>query len=605
MKQRLPKERGLLWQMIATMIATLIPLGIVISLLFAQAGDAMQKSWDSNQQNNARIVSGKLDDYIQGIYSTSDAFATDPRLLEKVDVVYTVHSQKLRAIQYIKNNLFASYNLLQDNPQISIIYNTDTEQVFNLLDPNQNTGLVYMELQKLKVDAAEKLGKFYWYPLQENFVQSETYNDVRRDNIVLGSRRIFKPNSMKYEYVHLFSIQEGKIYELYEDVAQESLGEIYIVDAQNQLLSSSEEQALQNVALPEYVQDWLNGEPEQAELLTSAYRFYSYTSDLNGWTTILVEPQSAIQTQMQELYAQVLWVIIVAVVIAVGSIARLYYRFTSPLSKVAKAMQRVDNGDLQAYVTPSGGQQVYTMMETYNTMLESLNRNLDERLKLEQKKKELEMQVLMTQINPHFLYNTLETIVWRAGEAGRTDISRLAASLGKLYRLSISGGTTVPLRQELSHLQAYLRIQNSRYKDRIEYRQQVPPEFMDTTSLLKLSLQPIAENSILHGMSEEKQTLILRVKAIKRGSDLIVWVTDTGIGMSREQLAQLRSKLANPEQPIPDAAVQRRSTGVGLWNIAERMKLYLGERASFMVYSKQGWGTSVKMVIPQTPPKEP
>lgn len=604
MKQRLQKERGLLWQMIATMVATLIPLGIVISLLFARAGDAMQKSWDTNQQNNARIISGKLDDYVQGIYSTSDAFATDPRLLEKIDAIYPTHSKKLLAIQYIKNNLFVSYNLLQDNPQISIIYNTDTEQVFNLLDPNQNNGLVYMELQELKVDAAEKLGKFYWYPLQENFVQSEEYNDPRRDNIVLGSRRIFKPIAMKYEYVHLFAVQEEKIYELYEDVAQESLGEIYIVDAQNQLISSSEVQAVQNLAVPSYVQDWMDAQAKGKEPANTSYSFYTYSSAVNGWKTILVEPRSAIETQMQELYAQVLWVIVVAVVIAVGSIARLYYRFTSPLSKVAKAMHRVDDGDLQAYVTPSGGQQVYTMMETYNTMLESLNRNLDERLKLEQKKKELEMQVLMTQINPHFLYNTLETIVWRAGEAGRTDISRLAASLGKLYRLSISGGTTVPLRQELSHLQAYLRIQNSRYKDRIEYRQQVPPEFMDTTSLIKLSLQPIAENSILHAMSDEKQTIVLRVKAIKRGNNLIVWVTDTGIGMSREQLAQLRSKLANPEPPVPDAAVQRRSTGIGLWNIAERMKLYLGEGASFTVYSKQGWGTAVKMVIPQVPQKE-
>lgn len=591
------KGHGLLWQMVAAMVATAIPLGLVISLLFSQASKAMQQSWDTAQQNNAHIISAKIDDYIEGIYSTSDAFALDPRMTEKLDADYTDRQTKLLAIQYIKNNLFVGYNQLQDNPQISAVYNNANGQLFNLLDPSQDETKVLALLRELRVNASENLGKFCWYPLQNNLFQAVPYYNIRKDRVLVGSRRIYSPMSMQYPYIHIFAIQEQQIYNLYADIAQEAGVDVYLLDENGNLISSTQEFAVASGKLPDYVQAAQNSGFADLE-----HNIYRKISPLNGWQTILVAPQSAIETQMQFLYTNVLWIVGAAIVVAVWLIARLYHRFTAPLSKVAKAMKQVDSGDLTAYVLPSGDRQIRAMMETYNDMLESLNRNLDARLQLERKRKELEMQVLTTQINPHFLYNTLETIVWSAGEAGRPDIGRLAASLGKLYRLSISGGVTVLLRQELAHLQAYLNIQKSRTKNAIEYRQKIPAGLPDTVSVIKLTLQPIAENSILHAMPPDG-TMTIRIKAAKRQDKLIVWITDNGTGMDRKTLLALRAKLNSDTQPQPDPNQSRKSTGIGLWNIAQRMNLYLGSGACVKIYSKKGVGTCVKLVFPQTPPE--
>lgn len=128
-------------------------------------------------------------------------------------------------------------------------------------------------------------------------------------------------------------------------------------------------------------------------------------------------------------------------------------------------------------------------------------------------RQDLEMQVLMSQINPHFLYNTLESIVWKAGEAGRPDIGKLASSLGKLYRLSISGGLFVPLEQELEHVQMYMNIQRSRYGNKVDYEVRLHGVDPDQVEVLKLILQPIVENSLLYGMEGLDHTLRIRVAA--------------------------------------------------------------------------------------------
>ena len=601
MTEKIKKEHGLLWQMIAAMAAVLIPLGMVISLLFAQASDTMQKNWDSNQKNNTRLISGRIDDYIQGIYSASDAFASDPRLQEKLDKIYNNRSQKILAMQYIKNNLFAGYNLLQDNPQISVVYHTANGQIFNFLDSAQNDSIVMQTLEDLQVNAPDKLGKFYWYPLQPNTFQSVPHWDIRKDNVIVGSRRVYQTAKMQYPYVHIFAIHEKRLYDLYADIAAKAEVEVYILDEENQLLSSTQEFAVASGEIPEYLTYWLELDTEDSMLLPwdKEHTFYRWTSPLNQWTTIVVAPRSTIVTQLQMLYTKVLWVIAIGVAVAVWSIVRLYYRFTAPLSKVAKAMQQVDQGDWNAYVTPSGGQQIFEMMETYNHMLESLHRNISARIELERKEKELEMQVLMTQINPHFLYNTLETIVWKAGEAGRPDIGRMAASLGKLYRLSISGGMTVPLRQEIGHLQAYMNIQKVRCQNQIQYIQKIDPQLMDTTTVMKLSFQPVVENSILYATDGLEKPLTIRIKAKRYNNNLIVWITDTGIGMDKKSLKDLKERLSFTQQPTPDPQKNRRSTGIGLWNILQRMKLHLGENAEFCVMSKKGVGTCVKLIFPQ------
>ena len=211
-------------------------------------------------------------------------------------------------------------------------------------------------------------------------------------------------------------------------------------------------------------------------------------------------------------------------------------------------------------------------------------------------RQDLEMQVLMSQINPHFLYNTLESIVWKAGEAGRPDIGKLASSLGKLYRLSISGGLFVPLEQELEHVQMYMNIQRSRYGNKVDYEVRLHGVDPDQVEVLKLILQPIVENSLLYGMEGLDHTLRIRVAAWRRGEKLLLTVTDNGVGMDRAALARLRDQIVYGRKPRAEA--NYRSTGIGLHNIGARLRLYAGSSSCIRVQSKPQFGTRVTLELP-------
>ena len=211
-------------------------------------------------------------------------------------------------------------------------------------------------------------------------------------------------------------------------------------------------------------------------------------------------------------------------------------------------------------------------------------------------RQDLEMQVLMSQINPHFLYNTLESIVWKAGEAGRPDIGKLASSLGKLYRLSISGGLFVPLEQELEHVQMYMNIQRSRYGNKVDYEVRLHGVDPDQVEVLKLILQPIVENSLLYGMEGLDHTLRIRVAAWRRGEKLLLTVTDNGVGMDRAALARLRDQIVHGRKPRAEA--NYRSTGIGLHNIGARLRLYAGSTSCIKVQSRPHFGTRVTLELP-------
>lgn len=211
-------------------------------------------------------------------------------------------------------------------------------------------------------------------------------------------------------------------------------------------------------------------------------------------------------------------------------------------------------------------------------------------------RQDLEMQVLMSQINPHFLYNTLESIVWKAGAAGRPDIGKLASSLGKLYRLSISGGLFVPLEQELEHVQMYMNIQRSRYGNKVDYEVRLHGVDPDQVEVLKLILQPIVENSLLYGMEGLDHTLRIRVAAWRRGEKLLLTVTDNGVGMDRAALARLRDQIVHGRKPRAEA--NYRSTGIGLHNIGARLRLYAGSSSCIRVQSKPRFGTRVTLELP-------
>jgi|GEM_PF-625174 len=215
------------------------------------------------------------------------------------------------------------------------------------------------------------------------------------------------------------------------------------------------------------------------------------------------------------------------------------------------------------------------------------------RIKLRQK--EAELNSLQNQINPHFLYNTLESIRGAALYHGIPEIASMAKSLSLLFRYSISDRVLVSVREELQHLENYISIQNFRFENKFELQYSIPPELMDY-KILKLTLQPLIENSIKHGLEMKLGKGTIRIEMLSLNSNIRIIISDDGLGMPSKKLEELNKEIAN-DKSIYAGGGKHSGTGIGVMNVNSRIKLYFGEQYG-LKFKEAPVGTTVEITLP-------
>jgi len=217
------------------------------------------------------------------------------------------------------------------------------------------------------------------------------------------------------------------------------------------------------------------------------------------------------------------------------------------------------------------------------------------KLKEQENLKKAELKALQAQINPHFLYNTLDTIVWMA-ESNKTDqVINIVRALSSFFRIALSKGKDwISLRQEIEHVSSYLTIQKMRYRDILDYRIEVEEDLLDST-ILKLTLQPLVENALYHGIKTKRNGGTIVVQAKRVGEDKVLLdVQDDGVGFTPYKLAQLQESLA---QDLDEIAMGE--GGFGIRNVHKRIQLYYGKEYGLSVQSHYRGGTRVSVTIPR------
>ena len=215
----------------------------------------------------------------------------------------------------------------------------------------------------------------------------------------------------------------------------------------------------------------------------------------------------------------------------------------------------------------------------------------------EEIKRQRELDALQAKINPHFLYNTLDSVIWMAETGDNHGVVKMVSALARLFRISIAKGhDVITLSEELLHVQNYLDIQSMRYKDKFTYSITIPPE-LENAPTIKLIVQPIVENSIYHGIKylQEEGRIEIKAEAVDDGIKIII--SDNGVGMKSETAAAI----LNPDQENTVSS----GNGIGLRNIDERIKLSYGEKYGLSIWSEPDEGTTVTILIPHLPPIEP
>ena len=278
------------------------------------------------------------------------------------------------------------------------------------------------------------------------------------------------------------------------------------------------------------------------------------------------------------------------------SMNRLTVRIHSALSSLEATVRRIAEGDLGDRVRDLGVEEMQELAEHINQMAERLDALIAETGRNQEHRAKAELRTLQAQINPHFLYNTLDAIVWQAESGQGEEVVRLTRSLSDFFRISLSSGADwIPVSQEMKHVSAYLSIQQTRYRDILRYEVE-PPEGLENVYMLKLLLQPLVENALYHGIKEKRGGGKITVRVRTEGALMRFSIQDTGKGMTEEQLSRLRQAL-EAEKPTARRALEPGYSGFGLGNVDMRIRLYYGKKKGLSLQSGPE-GTEVSFLIP-------
>ena len=289
------------------------------------------------------------------------------------------------------------------------------------------------------------------------------------------------------------------------------------------------------------------------------------------------------------LFCGVLLALLVVIVLTMMIVAGII----KPIQELSQVTRQISQGDFSARARTDTHDEVAQLADSVNSMTESLEELVGKIKEDERKMRHADLRLLQEQINPHFLYNTLDTIVWLIEGHASDKAVNMVVSLSEFFRLVLSKGREyITIQEEEMHIKSYLEIQQVRYRDILEYRIDIAPELY-RYKILKLTLQPLVENSLYHGIKYKRAKGVIVVTGKLQGDTVVFQVQDNGVGMEKEELDNLCSEIVKPCQDT--------GKGFGLANVNERIRMNFGPEFGMKIESAPGAGTCVEVVIPAIP----
>ena len=269
-------------------------------------------------------------------------------------------------------------------------------------------------------------------------------------------------------------------------------------------------------------------------------------------------------------------------------------RISAPAEELSRTMKSVRSGNIRQHASVISSDEIGELSATFNTMLDRINLLIEQEYQLKVKQQDAQMKALQAQINPHFLYNILQSIASIASLNHLPEISVMANSLGKMMRYSIkTEENTTTLDDELIHVAHYLEIQKIRFKNQLDYSID-SCEAYGRYPLLKLTLQPLVENAVMHGFTGDHQKLFIYIHVYQEGTYLVIEISDDGAGMTEDVLAKVRRSLSDSSTGFYSDSQQ----SIGLANVYTRLKLCYQRQAVLDVDSEPEVGTVISLKLP-------
>lgn len=410
----------------------------------------------------------------------------------------------------------------------------------------------------------------------------------RYEWVITLSKALQNKNSHELEGIFFVDLNYSSISELCDAISFGNKGYIYIVDKDGNLIYHPQQQLLYSGLKQERISEVL--ECEESSFVTEDGKLYSISrSKETGWTVVGVAYTEELlknTDQTTRIY------VISAAAILLAALTLAFFlsnEITKPIKKLGDSMKEVEKGNFDnAAVEIDGQHEIARLSSSFNIMTAEIKNLMEQNVEEQRLKRKSELKALQAQINPHFLYNTLDSIIWMA-EWGKTkEVVEMTSALAKLLRQSISNqNELVRVEEEVEYTRSYLIIQKMRYKDKLEYEIEVDQEVRGVM-VPKLVLQPLVENAIYHGIKYKEGKGTVVVKGFRKDHEIVLKIIDDGVGMNADQLAGIFEK----------RETDTRRNGVGVLNVHERIQLYYGREYGLAFYSAPGEGTVAEVHIP-------
>ncbi|WP_337102034.1 cache domain-containing sensor histidine kinase [Paenibacillus sp. YIM B09110] len=448
------------------------------------------------------------------------------------------------------------------------------------LNPNAK-----VEEQAWYVNAQKAGGKSI---ISEPHVQNIIQNEYRW--VVSLSRELKNSDGMTADGIFLVDLNLSVINDLLSQINLGKKGYVFIVDGSGNIVYHPEQQLIYSNLRSEQIAEVVQAgsgttfKVEDGE----GKRFYSVKDTSFGWKIVGVAYAEDLIGYKSTLI-NFLFITLGGVAVSLVISVMLSRRLSRPIRNLQRNMRKVEKGnfDVQAEVTQMN--EIGQLARTFNMMVGQIKNLMQEIFDTHENKRKSELQLLQAQINPHFLYNTLDSIVWMAETKKHEEVVEMTSALAKLFRAGITKEQElVPIRIELEHITNYLLIQKMRYSSKFDYRLDISDSILGYKTL-KILLQPFVENAIYHGIRNKPDSGTIVIRGMETPDGIVFEIEDDGLGMTEEQLDKIWE--------APDG--EWKNGGIGIRNVNERIRLYFGHAYEISIRSELAEGTCVTIRIPK------
>ena len=555
-------------------VVGMLMVGGILYLRFINSTEYMVSQ---NNKSMLEQVNLNLDSYLRNMMKISDA--TYYNVIKKKDLSTDSIDKELDLLYETNKDYLISICVFSEDG--GVVAASPVGELKSSVDPRKN------EWFSKAVNKKENL--HFSTPHVQNLFADPDY---KYRWVVSLSRAAELTNNKKITSgVLLVDMNFSGIEQICKNVNVGKSGYVYLVDGEGEIIYHPRQQLIysdlieENNKVAANYEDGNHTETFQGEKRLVTIKTVGYT----GWKIVGITPMADITSDYHQMSIFAAFIMFFAIFILVFLNMFVSSRIANPIRALEKSVKQLESGVKDVNISISGSYEIQHLGKAIRSMVNQMHTLMDNIMIEQEAKRKSELNALQEQINPHFLYNTLDSIIWMIENENYDGAIIMVTALARLFRISLSKGKNIiTVRDEIEHARNYLTIQNIRYKNKFIYSVEADERTLNLASI-KLIIQPLIENAIYHGVEFMGGDGEILVKAYIKENDLYIDVIDNGLGMLQEVCDTL---LTNGSK------IERKSSGIGLKNVHERIQLYFGKDYGLKIYSEPDEGTTISIHMP-------